>query len=88
MAKAELSGFQSLSPLKKRILLKALGYVSDDKGFLVDVYTEKRLRCKYTKRYVSIQEAAILPGSTVIINATPVSMASYIEEYLEDDDDE
>ncbi|HII15282.1 MAG TPA: hypothetical protein HA362_03130 [Nanoarchaeota archaeon] len=83
MAKVDnFKEFVYIDPQKKMILLKALGYDLDARGFVVD-NTRRRVICKYTRRPVHFNEASILPGSTVIINTNPVSLSSYIEEYLE-----
>jgi len=66
-------------------VLKKLGYVLNDQGFVIDVDTKEEVMCKYSKQKVHINFAAILPGSTLIINATPLTMAQY---FVEHDDDE
>jgi len=75
--------FLNLSSDKKRLLLLALGYKVNKKGFVVWADTERKVWCKYTKRPVHFNEVSILPGSTVVINSTPTSLSKYIEEYLE-----
>jgi hypothetical protein len=75
--------FVYLDKPKKKILLLALGYDIDQKGFVVWADTKKTVFCKYTRRPVHINEASVLPGSCLVINTTPTSMSQYIEEYLE-----
>jgi hypothetical protein len=75
--------FTNLDNNAKRILLKALGYGTDSKGFVIWADSGKRVRCKYTKRPVHFYESSVLPGSTIVINTTPTSLSKYIEEYLE-----
>lgn len=75
--------FLSLNKEKKELLLLALGYRIDEKGFICWSDTGRKVRCKYTKRPVHFNEASILPGSTIVINTTPTSLSKYIEEYLE-----
>ena len=83
MAKNEnFKKFLQISNNKKKILLKALGYEVNEKGFVTDEEGAV-VRCKYSHRGVHIKEASILPGSTIVINTTPVTLAAYIEEYLE-----
>ena len=67
-------------------ILKKLGYMLDDKGFIIDIETKEEIICKYSKQKVHINFAAILPGSALIINATQLTMAQYFVAY--DDDDE
>ena len=61
-------------------VLEKLGYTIDEEGFVVDS-EQKEVICKYTEEKVHIKTAAILPGSLLVINATPLSMARYFLEY-------
>ena len=79
----DFQGFISLDYDRKVILLNALGYGVDREGYIIEEDTKKRVVCKYTNKYVKINGASILPGSTVIINTSPVTLSEYIEEYLE-----
>lgn len=65
-------------------VLEKLGYSIDNDGFVVDSKTKKEVVCKYTKKRVHISTAAILPGSTLVINANPLSMAQYFVDYNKD----
>lgn len=81
----KFQGFVSISPSQKRILLKALGYDVDAQGYVVyDTRDRKRVVCKYTDSEVEFASASVLPGSTIVINTTPLSLSAYIEEYLEE----
>jgi hypothetical protein len=61
-------------------LLKALGLDVDEKGVFVvkdgqaviDVYIDKPVR---------FDNMAIFPGSTIVIDDNPLSIASYLEEH-------
>ncbi|MBI5797391.1 hypothetical protein HZA98_00620 [Candidatus Woesearchaeota archaeon] len=64
--------------------LELLGYSISTDGFVLDE-NFKEVICKYTKEKVHIKYAAILPGSLLIINATPLSMANYFLDYPEDE---
>ncbi|MBD3319271.1 hypothetical protein GF342_05175 [Candidatus Woesearchaeota archaeon] len=76
--------FLSLKEPQKRVLLKALGYELDEEDYVVNAETGKRLLCKYTNRKISLQDASVLPGSTIVIGSSPYALAKYVEEYLED----
>ena len=65
-------------------VLEKLGYSISDNGFVIDSKTKKEVVCKYTKKGVHINTAAILPGSNLIINATPLTMAQYFVDYNKD----
>ena len=68
---------------QKKILLKALGYGINEHGFIIEENTKKIVWCRYTNKPVKFDQASILPGSTIIINTTPIALSSYIEEFLE-----
>lgn len=63
--------------------LNKLGFHLDKDGFVLDT-EDNTVICKYGGDPVHITKAAILPGSTLIINADHFSMAQYFEEYCED----
>jgi hypothetical protein len=67
-------------PLECKVLLvQELGYQSD--GTYVLEKTGDVLLDMYTKEPVQISNMAILPGSTIILDDNPLSIASYLEEY-------
>jgi hypothetical protein len=63
----------------KIALLKELGFNSDG----TFVLNEKGEKCldKYTHEPIKIDNMAILPGSTVILDNNPLSISSFLEEY-------
>lgn len=60
-------------------LLKSLGYGVDDKGIYV-TKDGKPVIDEYINQPVRLDNMAILPGSTVVIDDNPLSIASYLEE--------
>lgn len=60
-------------------LVKELGYNSDGK-YVLDKQGQPFLD-KYTSDPVEINNMAILPGSTIIINDNPLSIMLYLDEY-------
>lgn len=73
---ADIQLFQ-LDNEKRVQILEKLGYEVDNDGYVIDKQTKKEVICKYSKEKVHINTAAILPGSVIIINATPLTMAEY-----------
>jgi len=75
----ELISLKNMPKELKIMLLKELGYDSD--GTLVlDRNGEKHLD-KYTNEPIRIDNMAILPGSTIILDNNPLSISSFLEEY-------
>jgi hypothetical protein len=65
-------------------VLKKLGYNLDNEGYVLQKKSKERLICKYSKEVIHINNAAILPGSLIVINANPVTMAEYFLDNHED----
>ncbi len=63
----------------KILLLQELGFGSDG-TFVLDKNGEQVLD-KYTDEPVRIDNMAILPGSTLILDNNPLSISSFLEEY-------
>lgn len=67
-------------PIELKIrLVKELGYDSDGK-YVLDKQREPLLD-KYTSEPVEINNMAILPGSTIILDDNPLSIMLYLDEY-------
>jgi regulator of RNase E activity RraA len=66
----------------KIALLRALGYDVDKEATHV-TQEGKVVMDKYVNMPVRVDNVAILPGSTIVIDDNPVSIASYFEEYGE-----
>lgn len=77
----ELISLKEIPTDAKVALLKELGYgadgvyVLDDKG--------QRLRDKYTDALVRLENMLILPGSAIVLDDNPLSIANYLEEFGE-----
>lgn len=63
----------------KVLLLKELGFGSDG-TYVLDV-DGKQVLDKYIDEPIKIDNMAILPGSTLILDDNPLSISSYLEEY-------
>lgn len=68
-----------LSEDTKVQLLRGLGYDSD--GLYVTDSNGNRVRDKYIDEEVRVSNMLILPGSSIILDNNPLSVASYLEEY-------
>jgi len=75
----EIISLKNISLKSKILLLKELGYNSDGK-FVLDS-KGKRVIDKYINIPIRVNNMAILPGSTLILDDNELSISSYIEEY-------
>lgn len=65
----------------KSLLLKELGLGVDETGYITK--DGKQVLDRYIDQPVRIENMAIFPGSAVVLDDNPLSIASYIEEYGE-----
>ena len=75
--------FLDLSPEEKILLLDVLGFSIDKEGYIYDLLLKERHICPYTKKDILSQNASILPGSTLIINTSALTISEYITDKLE-----
>lgn len=75
----ETISLKELSKNNKILLLKELGFNSD--GIYVLDNKGNKIKDKYIDVDVTIDNMLILPGSTIIIDNNPLSIASYLEEH-------
>ncbi|MDO9517460.1 MAG: hypothetical protein Q7J10_05345 [Methanosarcinaceae archaeon] len=75
--------FTDINIEQKTALVDILGYYIDEDGIIFDKETKMQHICPITKEAVSIDNASILPGSTIIINTTELSLSEYFTYYFE-----
>jgi hypothetical protein len=75
--------FISLDEDEKIILLDVLGYTVDENGIIYDKDTMKEHICPLTNEAVFIENASIMPGSTVVMNTNELSLSEYFSKYIE-----
>ena len=78
--------FISLGDEQKLVLLKSLDYDVDYNGYIVDK-NNKKVMCRYSNQPVLLKNASILPGSTILLNTSLITISDYISEFLESDED-
>ncbi len=66
----------------KLLLLKELGLSADANGYITK--DGEQVQDKYLGQPVRVENMAIFPGSAVVLDDNPLSIALYIEEYGED----
>ena len=75
--------FIDLESEEKELLLEVLGFSVDQEGYVYDELLKERHICPYTKKEVLFENASILPGSTMIINTSALTISEYITEKIE-----
>lgn len=65
----------------KSLLLKELGLGVDEDGYITQ--DGNQVLDRYIDQPVRIENMAIFPGSAIVLDDNPLSIASYIEEYGE-----
>jgi len=76
--------FESIGIEEKKVLLDILGYDVNEDGLILDRETGREYICPYTDRVVFVENASVLPGSTVVINTTELSLAEYLTKFVEE----
>ncbi|MFT7615942.1 MAG: hypothetical protein ACI8Y7_000769 [Candidatus Woesearchaeota archaeon] len=76
---SELVQLKNVNFESKVMLLTQLGLGSD--GTYVLARDGKKLLDKYLEQPILIENMLILPGSTVVLDDNPLSIALYMEEY-------
>ena len=61
-------------------LLKGLGFGIDASGYVTNK-DGKRVVDPYVNEEVKANDMAILPGSTIILDDNPISIAGYMDEH-------
>jgi len=75
----ELLSIKDFPHEAKIALLNELGYDSD--GLFVTDSNGEKVRDRYTNEEIKVENMIILPGSTIVLDNNPLSVASYIEEF-------
>lgn len=70
-----------LDDSEKKALFEAFGFGVNDDGFVVNSETNKPEICPYSGEAVEFEKAALLPGSTLVMNATAENIAEYLVEH-------
>ncbi len=76
--------FVDISDTEKEAILNELGYEISEEKIILNGETKKPHICPLSGEKIYLSEAAILPGSTLVIKATPATIAEYISQYIEE----
>ncbi len=75
--------FEKIGIEERKALLDILGYEVNEDGIIIVKETGREYKDPITEEVVFIENASVLPGSTVIINTSELSLAEYVTRYLE-----
>ena len=75
----ELVSLSSMSKESKLLLLNELGYASDE-TYVIDRKGNKVID-KYIDQPVKVDNMLILPGSIIVLDNNPLSIAGYMGDY-------
>ncbi len=75
--------FSELTPDEKKIVLDALGFGIDENGNVMGHVDKIPVKDPITNEPIKFENANILPGSTIILDNNPVSLAFYFARYYE-----
>lgn len=76
--------FIELNEEERKLFLDILEYQVDQEGFIVDKKTNKHYICPLSKSKVPLSSSSILPGSTIILNTSALTLSEYFSRYIED----
>lgn len=76
--------FIEMNDTERELLLDILNYEVDKEGFVVDKRTKRHHICPMSNTKVRINDSSILPGSTIIINTSALTLSEYFSRYLEE----
>lgn len=74
--------FEELNDVQKKVLLEALEFKVADDGQINDK-TGKPHICPFSNKKVYVKNASILPGSTIVINTSSLTLSEYITKYVD-----
>ncbi len=75
--------FEKIGIEEKKVLLDIFGYEVDEDGLILDKETKEEHKCPITGEVVFIENASVLPGSTVVINTSELSLSEYFTKFVE-----
>ena len=81
--------FEELSEKEKSLLLRAFDYDVDDEKYVIDNDGGRIPSNECPGEFISIENAALTPGSLEVIDSSPTSISKFIRENIEaaSDDD-
>lgn len=75
--------FLDVNDDEKKLLLDILGFEVSEDMVIIEKKTKTPYICPITKKKVRLEDASILPGSTIIINTSAITLSEYFSRFLE-----
>jgi len=79
--------FEKIGIEEREVLLDCLGYEIDETGLIIVKKTKEAYKDPLFGNYTFIENASILPGSTIIVDTSEISLAEYLTRYVDEGED-
>ncbi len=75
--------FEELTKEEKLLLLRAFDYDVDEDGYILDKNGGRIKSEECPNEFLTIENAALIPGSLEVIDSSPTSISKFIRENIE-----
>ncbi len=75
--------FLELNNEEKILLLSAHGYEVNDQGQILDSISLELIRSEISHEPLTLDSAALLPGSLKVVDSHPAAISKYLREHIE-----
>lgn len=75
--------FEELTKEEKILLLRAFDYDADEEGYILDKNGGRILSEECPNEFLTLENAALIPGSLKVIDGSPTSISKFIREDIE-----
>lgn len=68
-----------LSKDNREDIIELMDKTTDEQGYIIDRRTNNRVKCRYTKEEIHIEDDfSILPGSTIFVKNKDLALVKYM----------
>ncbi len=75
--------FEKIGKKESILLLRAFDFDVDSDGYILSPSGKKIASEEFPSKYLTIEDAALVPGSLDVIDGTPTSISKFIREKIE-----
>jgi hypothetical protein len=77
--------FEELTDTEKKILLSAFDHSVNENREIIDSQLKEKVLSNINNRPLTLDNAALLPGSLKVVDSNPISISKYLREEIEKD---